>query len=183
MKKFLLVLLVPLVVSAAAIAAPNPASVNAHCNNLLRQAPALFGTGAQYANLAACVAAKTAVAAQNTSNAQKVCTTERDDAAFPATHGQATFADFYGTGNNKNAFGKCVSSKASSATAAQQTNELNAAKKCKQWRANAAAFLADNPTANTTPPKTFAQFFGTNKNNKNAFGKCVSKLAKAQHTS
>ena len=164
MKKFLLVLLVPLVVSAAAVAAPNPASVTAHCKNLQRQAPALFAPapGATYASLTACVAAKTALAAQNTANAAKTCTAER--ALDPAA-----FASKYGTGNKKNAFGKCVSATATAATAAQQTAELNAAKTCKAERVSLGA-------------AAFAAKYGTNASKKNAFGKCVSKLAKAQQS-
>lgn len=173
MKKFLLVLLVPLVVSAAAVAAPNPASATAHCKNLQRQAPALFApaAGYTYANLAACVAAKTAQAAQNTINAAKVCKAEQ--AANPTT-----FATTYGTGNgnsNGKALGACVSTKANAATAAQQTAELNAAKQCKKER-------ADTGFAAAHQGKTFAQFYGTNTNLRNAFGKCVSKLARAQHS-
>lgn len=162
MKKFLLVLLVPLVVSAAAIAAPNPASSSAFCKNLQQTASALFGTGTTYANLGACVKVKTTQAAQNTANAAKTCTAER--ALNPAA-----FATKYGTNaSKKNAFGKCVSATATAATAAQQTAELNAAKTCKAERAL-------NPAA-------FATKYGTNANKKNAFGKCVSKLAKAQQS-
>lgn len=177
MKKFLLILLVPLVVSAAAIAAPNPASVNAHCKNLQRQAPALFGAGRQYVDFNACVTAKTAQAALNTSNAAKTCKTSQaaDAAAFTAKYAPNT----NGKSNNGKAMGACVSATANASAVAKQTAELNAAKKCKLWRANAADFLAANPTATG---KTFAQFYGTNKNLKNAFGKCVSKLAKAQNS-
>ena len=177
MKKFLLVLLVPLVVSAAAIAAPNPASAAAHCKNLQRQAPALFApaVGATYANLAACVTAKTVQAAQNTTNAAKVCKAAEtaDPAAFAKEFGTT------GNGNGKSAgkaMGACVSAKASAATATQQSAELNAAKKCKAERADATTFAAGHGG------KTFAQYYGTNKNLKNAFGKCVSKLATAQQS-
>ena len=173
MKKLLLVLLVPLVVSAAAIAAPNPASVNAHCQNLLRQAP-----GA-YPSLAACVTAKTAQVAQNTTNAAQKCKAERDgDAAiFKTGHEGKSFAEVYGkNANDKNALGKCVSAMANAAATAQQTADLNAAKQCKKERADVAGF------ATAHPGKTFATFYGTNANWKNAFGKCVSKLAKAQQS-
>ena len=171
MKKFLLILLVPLVVSAAAVAAPNPASATAHCKNLLRQAP-LAST-----SLAACVTAQTTLAAQNATNAAKTCKAER--AASPTT-----FATTYGTaGNGKSngkAIGACVSVKENASTVAQQTAELNAAKQCKLWRsANATVFAAAHPTANG---RTFAQFYGTNTNLKNAFGKCVSTQAKLQHS-
>ena len=104
MKKALLILLAPLVVSAAALASPNPASVNAHCANLLRKAPGGYPT------MADCVKAQTAVVAQNTASATAKCKAERDDSAFAAGHGGKSFADFYGTNaNKKNAFGKCVS--------------------------------------------------------------------------
>ena len=57
--------------------------------------------------------------------------------------------------------------------ATEQTAELNAAKQCKAWRADP-AFAAGHGG------KSFADFYGTNANKKNAFGKCVSKLTKAQ---
>jgi hypothetical protein len=174
MKKFLLVLLVPLVVSAAAVAAPNPASANAHCKNLQRKAPALFApaAGATYANLAACVAAKTAQAAQAKTNAAKTCKAaeKADPTAFAKQYGS--------TGNGKSngkAMGACVSATARATTAAQQSADLNAAKKCKAER-------ADANFATGHGGKTFAQYYGTNANLKNAFGKCVSKLAKAQQS-
>ena len=63
--------------------------------------------------------------------------------------------------NNKNAFGKCVSSKAQETAEAQQQATLSAAKKCKAER--------------KTDATAFATAYGTKKN---AFGKCVSKNAK-----
>jgi len=179
MKKFLLVLLVPLVVSAAAIAAPNPASVTAHCNNLLRTAPGLF-TGQPYANLAACVTAKTVQAAQNSSNAAQTCKAARDGdtTAFATAHTGKSFAEVYGkNANDKNALGKCVSATASATAVAQQTAELKAAKQCKLWRSSPSAFAAAHLTA---PTSTFASLYGTKKN---ALGKCVSTNAKAQQHS
>nr|MBA2643193.1 hypothetical protein [Actinomycetota bacterium] len=70
--------------------------------------------------------------------------------------------------NKKNAFGKCVSGKAKELEEeheADEQAELNAAKKCKAELASlgVTAFNAKH---------------GTNKNKKNAFGKCVSKNAK-----
>ncbi len=108
MKKFLLALLVlvPLVVSAAALAAPSPASATAHCKSLLKTAPA------SYASLGACLKAQNAAIVQNTTAASKACKAEQTGvaAAFAALHSGKSFADFYGTnGNKKNAFGKCVS--------------------------------------------------------------------------
>ncbi|MCW3064975.1 MAG: hypothetical protein JWN32_2147 [Solirubrobacterales bacterium] len=98
-------------------------------------------------------------------SASHQCTAER-------AAGQAAFAQKYGT-NKKgtNAFGKCVSQKAKALAHAQEQSqqqaEINAAKQCKAERA------AD--------PAAFAQKYGTNHNKRNAFGKCVSKLAKQQH--
>jgi hypothetical protein len=93
-------------------------------------------------------------------NAAKACKAER-------ALGAQAFADKYGTNANKrNAFGKCVSGKVKKAQQAEQQSqaEKNAAKKCKAER-------AQNPQA-------FADKYGTNANKRNAFGKCVSKLAK-----
>ena len=46
-------------------------------------------------------------------NAAKECQSESDDDNFEATHDNKSFEDFYGTNHNhRNAFGKCVSSKA-----------------------------------------------------------------------
>src|SRR3954464_14955120 len=100
-------------------------------------------------------------------NASKECKAER--AADPAA-----FKDKYGTGKNKkNAFGKCVSQRARAKTKQEEKSqvkaEVNAAKQCKDER------KAD--------PAAFEQKYGTNKNKKNAFGKCVSQKAKAQQGS
>ena len=70
-------------------------------------------------------------------------------------------------------FGKCVSQKAKTSTAVEQAAVQNAAKKCKAER-------ADPNFAAGHGGKTFAQFYGTNGNLRNAFGKCVSSLAKAE---
>jgi hypothetical protein len=98
-------------------------------------------------------------------NASKACTTEEaaDSAAFKAK---------YGTGKHgANAHGKCVSQKAKSETAETVDDEVDAdvsaAKACK--------------TERKTDPAAFRAKYGTNKNKRNAFGKCVSKQAKAQH--
>jgi len=94
-------------------------------------------------------------------NAAKACKAER------ASLGADAFAAKYGTNaNKKNAYGKCVSETARKLTAEQQA-EKNAAKACKAERASIGA-------------DAFAAKYGTNANKKNAFGKCVSKLAKAK---
>jgi hypothetical protein len=105
-------------------------------------------------------------AAEAKQNAAQECKAERS--ADPAA-----FAQKYGTGNHgANAFGKCVSQKAQAKTKAkvddQVDADVNAAKACKSER------KAD--------PQAFADKYGTNKNKRNAFGKCVSKTAKAQQS-
>jgi hypothetical protein len=97
-------------------------------------------------------------------NAAKECKAER--AADPDA-----FREQYGTGpKGRNAFGKCVSQhakkhrqEAAADQEQEEQNELNAAKKCKAER------KAD--------PEAFRTTYGTNRNGRNAFGKCVSKKA------
>jgi len=105
-----------------------------------------------------CVKAWRAEGAEAKSNAAKECKAERaaDAEAFAAT---------YGTGKNgKNAYGKCVSSKAKAkfeeAVEAEVEATENAAQACKAER------RADKDA--------FRQQYGTNKNKRNAFGKCVA---------
>jgi len=134
-------------------------------------------TGSPKAAMNACLAQQVQVATTAAKNAAKACKAEQLDPTFAASHGGKSFADHYGTNaNKKNAFGKCVSSKATAAVESQQEATLNAAKKCKAERADA-NFAAGHGG------KSFADFYGTNANKKNAFGKCVSKLAKEQGSS
>ena len=99
-------------------------------------------------------------------NASQECREERD--ADPAAFQQA-----YGSnGNKRNAFGKCVSQKAkkhrqeaAEEQEQEEQNEQNAAKKCKAERKE--------------DPEAFRKEYGTNANGRNAFGKCVSKKARA----
>jgi hypothetical protein len=122
---------------------------------------------ANYDGFADCVRQKAAEEeAQNEEahkNAAQECKAERDanPDGFNAT---------YGTNKNgKNAYGKCVSGKASekkaamdAADAQEVTETKNAAKWCWAERKR----LGD---------EAFATEYGTNKNGKNAFGQCVSK--------
>jgi hypothetical protein len=89
-------------------------------------------------------------------NASKQCDAEQ------AEDPQA-FADKYGTGTKKNAHGKCVSQKAKENKAKADERDANQAKAAKECKAE----KADDSEA-------FKQKYGTNKNKKNAFGKCVS---------
>ena len=116
------------------------------------------------------------------SEAVKSCKAEQaqSDEEFAAAHGGKTFAQQYGTNKNgKNAYGKCVSQqkKAEEADAAEDNkNELSAAKQCKAEQKQ-----SDEEFSGAHGGKTFAQQYGTNKNGKNAFGKCVSSKAKAMN--
>jgi len=94
-------------------------------------------------------------------SAQKQCRAER------TAMGTQTFRDTYGTNKNKkNAFGKCVSHRTHQNEATEKTAHSNASKECKAER------KAD--------PAAFEQKYGTGKNKKNAFGKCVSQKARAK---
>jgi hypothetical protein len=105
---------------------------------------------------------------QNRISARSACSTEQADPNFAANHDGKSFADFYGTGpNGRNAFGKCVSSKAKAASDQQQSNTRNAAKACKAERADLGA-------------PDFRAKYSKNSSDRNAFGKCVSQLAKSQ---
>lgn len=96
-------------------------------------------------------------------NAAQECRAERGSTA--AT--REAFAVKFGTNENrKNAFGKCVSRTSVEEEQENESAKTNAAKECKTERA------AD--------PVAFSAKYGTNKNAKNAFGKCVSGKAKAK---
>jgi hypothetical protein len=101
------------------------------------------------------------------SAAEKACRAERGTTAASI----AAFNEEYGTNKNKkNAFGKCVSSKSKGEDDEDEAdggeNKMNASKKCKAERGTTAASMT-----------AFNDRYGTNKNRKNAFGKCVSKHA------
>jgi hypothetical protein len=117
-------------------------------------------------------------------NAAKECKAERADADFPATHDGKTFQEFYGTGKRgRNAFGKCVSAKAKAKNAeddaadrAEVTAFKNAAKQCQ-------AESVDPGFPAAHDGKSFSDFYGTNANKRNAFGKCVSsKVGEGRYT-
>jgi hypothetical protein len=100
-------------------------------------------------------------------SARAACTAEQAGPNFAANHDNKSFADFYGkNANDHNAFGTCVSSKAKASSEQQQANTLNAARSCKAERAS-----MEGPA--------FRAKYGKNANDRNAFGKCVSALAKA----
>ena len=95
-------------------------------------------------------------------NASKECRAERG--SDPAS--QEAFRLKYGTNKNgRNAFGKCVSQKTREEAAERKAANAKASKECRAERAELGA-------------EAFAEKYGTNKNKRNAFGKCVSGKAK-----
>jgi hypothetical protein len=116
-----------------------------------------------------CVSKFARLQQSNRTNAAKQCRAEQNDPSFAATHDGKTFAQFYGTNaDDSNAFGNCVSLKASAASAGQHQEVMNAAQRCRAQRTS----MGD---------KSFSELYGANANDRNAFGKCVSKLAREEH--
>jgi len=99
----------------------------------------------------------------STPNPSQTCSAER------TRIGQVAFGQLYGTNANRaNAFGKCVAKQA----ALQRGDAARASARCR-------AEQDDANFAATHGGKTFTQFYGTNANGRNAFGKCVSGKARA----
>ena len=118
------------------------------------------------------------------SNAAKQCKAEREDANFAQSHDSKSFQQFYGTnGNGKNAYGRCVSAKAKANK--QKSDEADKARDAKTIRAAKAcrAEQKDSSFADSHGGKSFSDHYGTNRNKRNAFGKCVSQKARADKSS
>ena len=108
--------------------------------------------------------------AANRTNAAKACEAEEamPEADFRAAHDGKSFAETYGRNDNdRNAFGKCVSSKAGAVTAQQETALLKASKACKAERGTT-----------TESRAAFTTKYGGKASS--AFGKCVSSKSKAK---
>lgn len=94
------------------------------------------------------------------SNPAKQCRTER------SMLGKSRFDEMYGTNeNHRNAFGKCVSKHARQDRDDQQSAQAAANKRCRD--------------AESTDAAAFRQKYGTDRNDRDAFGKCVSSQEKA----
>lgn len=182
-----------LVVPATAGAADEPSQENyknaaKYCKALKKSAgdanfKAMFGGGKNAYGKCVSKAARRDAKQEDTArtNASKQCKAEaaQNPEEFKAAHNGETFAEFYGTGNNKNAHGKCVSSKAKANKAEadkQEKQDVSSAKECRaEQQQSPEEFKAAHGG------KTFAEFYGTNEGNKNAFGKCVSSKSKAKN--
>jgi hypothetical protein len=138
-------------------------------------------------------------------NASKECKAERGTTDGT----RQAFADKYGTNaNDSNAFGKCASQKAKEEHSERHAAKRAAKKQCKAQglrgqalgrcmskaakKHKAAADKQDKTEAakqqnaakkcaaeREAGPEAFALKYGTNRNKKNAFGKCVSKTARS----
>jgi hypothetical protein len=170
---FVALLLVALAVPAVALAAtPNGQDREnaARTCKALRTSmgPTLFGQtyGTAESNrknaMGKCVSQHARAESQARQSARAQCAAEQNDPNFPATHDGKSFREFYGN------FGHCVSSKARAARAEERSDTLNAARQCRAERSQLG--LAE-----------FRAKYGRNSSDRNAFGKCVSALAKAQN--
>jgi hypothetical protein len=188
-------LLTTVCIAATALAAPAAATAKHHpkptkaekqdakqyCQQLRKSAGKknfreMFGTGKNHVNAmrnckrsqAKELARDDAKAAKEAKkNAAQECKAERqaDPQAFQEQYGKNK--------SKKNAFGKCVSQhakqnrqEAKADEEQEQENEVNAAQTCRAERKD----KGDD---------AFREEYGTGKNGRNAFGKCVSKKAKA----
>jgi hypothetical protein len=130
-----------------------------------------YGTGKNAKNaFGNCVSAHATASSQ--AEKQGRMNPSRTCIAARSRMGTASFALTYGkTANDRNAFGKCVSSVAH----AQSANELSAAASCK-------AQQSDSTFTASHSGRTFAQVYGTNDDDSNAYGKCVSAAANEKST-
>jgi hypothetical protein len=155
----------------AALAIPTPAQAAAKDCAALRAkigsaafVQAFGGTSSAFGN---CVSKLARLEQANLSSANALCRAEQADPNFASVHDGKSFLQFYGTGSkHKNAFGNCVSLKARNSSATEQSG-LNPARACAALRTRMTSAV-------------FKQSFGTNATHSNAFGKCVSIVARAQ---
>jgi hypothetical protein len=136
-----------------------------------------YGTNANKRNaFGKCVSAKARDEAKERDDAEQGAQTSCRAERGTTPESRAAFEQKYGTnGNGKNAFGKCVSAQAAAAKqAADDADRDHAAD-----RKSAAKQCATERGTTTESRAAFAKKYGTNRNGKNAFGKCVSKVAKA----
>ena len=101
-------------------------------------------------------------------NAAKQCKAERADPDFAASHDGKSFKEVYGN------FGKCVSTKAHEQKKAEDQDDAQEVQAFKNAAKQCAAERSDPGFPTTHDGKSFEDFYGSNRNKRNAFGKCVS---------
>ena len=168
-KLFLATAVALLVAPVAALADTTPAkNASQDCTALRAKMGATPFTQA-FGTFGSCVSKMTRLEQSTLDAATALCQAEQADPNFASTHGGQTFTQFYGKGaSDKNAFANCVTLKTRTSSKLQQTG-LNPSRACSALRTSMTRTL-------------FAQSFGTNANHRNAFGKCVSLVARAQST-
>ena len=171
MNKILVVmgLAAALLIPAGAVAKPNQAekrAAKAQCKDERGKTRATReGFKTKYHSFRGCVRANAAEEEaeneQAQQNAAQECKAERSEDAD-------AFREKYGTNSNKrNAFGKCVSGKASEEKAEMDAEDEEQADEFKNAAKECAAERSGDEDA-------FREKYGTNQNKRNAFGKCVS---------
>jgi hypothetical protein len=158
---------VAVVVPVAALAGTGSASARSDCAQL-RAAMGTTTFSKAYSTFGACVSAYTPIERQLTSGAQATCTAQQADPNFAATHDGKTFDQYYGTGKKaRNPFANCAKIVTRAIRKTEQQERMNPARTCRELRAQLGVSL-------------FRMSYGKNKNDRNAFGKCVSATAHLQ---
>jgi hypothetical protein len=151
----------------AASAGTGSTSARSDCAKL-RAAMGVTAFSHAYATFGACVSLYAPIEQQVTNSAEATCTAQQADPNFAATHDGMTFDQYYGSGKKgRNAFGNCVSTVAKTNRHVEQQDRLNPARTCRALRTQLGVSLFDLT-------------YGKNKNDRNAFGKCVSSTAHLQ---
>jgi hypothetical protein len=170
MKRFIFVLMVAAAIApVAALATTNASAARAQqdCAKL-RAAMGQTAFNQAYPNFGTCVSFYTPVENHVQASAQSTCTAQQNDPTFSTSHNGKTFTQYYGTNpSGNNAYGKCVSTVASSNSQSERGSRINPANTCRSIRSQLGTAL-------------FNKTYGTNANDQNAFGKCVSATAKSQ---
>jgi hypothetical protein len=166
-KVIVLLMAVAVLAPMAASAGTSSTSARSDCAKL-RAAMGATAFSQAYATFGACVSRYAPIEQQVTSSANVTCTAQQADPNFALTHGGKTFDQYYGSGKkDRNAFNNCVSIVAKANRQAEQQGRLNPARTCRALRTQLGVSLFDLS-------------YGKNKNDRNAFGKCVSATARLQ---
>jgi hypothetical protein len=169
MKRWILATVLAAAVAPAAFAAsPGPSTNASNDCTALRAKMGATAFAQAYSSFGACVSRFSSLEQQNQASAQTSCTALQADPNFAATHNGETFAQFFGTGKNgTNAMSRCVAAIAKASSQTEQHGRLNPSQTCRAAKTKMGATV-------------FTSTYGKNANDKNAFGKCVSKTAALQ---
>ena len=170
MKRLIVLLAAAAVMAPVAAFAGNSTSATSartDCSKL-RAAMGTTAFSQAYPSFGACVSKYAPVEQQVTDSAQATCNAQSTDPNFASGHDGKTFSQYYGTGKKaRNAFGNCVSTVTKVNVQAEQQGRLNPARTCRTERTQLGT-------------ATFDSTYGKNKNDRNAFGRCVSATARTQ---